>query len=268
MSRNPSGVRFVEGVHCFNIEAGYEVCRIECSSFYSRQAQNFCGGCKEMDFLLYNPQKADLWLVEVKDYRFDARPKVLELVNALTRKVRDTLFLLKAAAIKAPDETPPEGLSLKEFAMMAAGAKTLHLGFLLEMGMSGVWSDGGILANVKNMLVASMRFLDADLVCAPITYPGRIGPWCVTPAEGQVSKRIEIRRTKHLAEIQEARRRQREANLKNGWGGALPRHSAEHKSEPEQEPQWKRRLQMRMNGEPTSHEARRAKKKQKSKDDA
>ena len=36
----------------------------------------FCGGCKEMDFLLYHPERRDLWLVEVKDYRFDARPKV------------------------------------------------------------------------------------------------------------------------------------------------------------------------------------------------
>ena len=85
-----------------------------------------------------------------------------------------------------------EGISLKEFAVLASGAKTLHLAFLLEMGMGGVWSDGGVLANVKNMLVTSMRFLDADLICAPITYPYRIGPWRVTSAQGEVSKRVEI----------------------------------------------------------------------------
>jgi len=31
------------------------------------------------------------------------------------------------------------------------------------MGMGGVWTDGGLLANVKNLLVGAMRFLDAEL---------------------------------------------------------------------------------------------------------
>ncbi len=79
MSHKPSKAYYVEGVHRFWIDEGYVVCRIECSDYYARQAQNFCGGCKEMDFLLYHPERRDLWLVEVKDYRFDARPKVGEL---------------------------------------------------------------------------------------------------------------------------------------------------------------------------------------------
>ena len=82
MSHKPSKAYYVEGVHRFWIDEGYVVCRIECSDYYARQAQNFCGGCKEMDFLLYHPERRDLWLVEVKDYRFDARPKVGELVCA------------------------------------------------------------------------------------------------------------------------------------------------------------------------------------------
>ena len=82
MSHKPSEAHYVEGVHRFWIDEGYVVCRIECSDYYARQAQNFCGGCKEMDFLLYHPERRDLWLVEVKDYRFDARPKVGELVCA------------------------------------------------------------------------------------------------------------------------------------------------------------------------------------------
>ena len=208
MSHKPSEAHYVEGVHRFWIDEGYVVCRIECSDYYSRQAQNFCGGCKEMDFLLYHPGRRDLWLVEVKDYRFDARPKVGELVCALSRKVRDTLFLLRAASVAAPDEEPAEGVSLRDFSILASEAETLHLAFLLEMGMGGVWTDGGLLANVKNLLVASMRFLDAELICAPITYPHRIGPWRVTSAHGEVSKRVEIRRARKLAEIQEQRRRE------------------------------------------------------------
>ena len=122
MSHKPSKAYYVEGVHRFWIDEGYVVCRIECSDYYARQAQNFCGGCKEMDFLLYHPERRDLWLVEVKDYRFDARPKVGELVCALSRKVRDTMFLLRAASVAAPDEEPAEGISLRDFSIQASGA--------------------------------------------------------------------------------------------------------------------------------------------------
>lgn len=254
MSHRLTKAYFVEGVHRFWIDEGYVVCRIECSEFYSRRAQNFCGGCKEMDFLLYHPEKRDLWLVEVKDYRFDARPRVGDLVNALNRKVRDTMFLLRAASVAAPDEVPAEGISLRDFSVLASGAKSLHLAFLLEMGMGGVWSDGGLLANVKNLLIGSMRFLDAELICAPITYPHRIGPWRVTSAHGEVSKRIEIRRAKKLAEIQAMRRQVHEssrASIQQKQDGSTKRKM----------PQWKERLRQRMNGESANHDGRRKKRK-------
>ena len=263
MSHKPSKAYYVEGVHRVWIDEGYVVCRIECSDYYARQAQNFCGGCKEMDFLLYHPERRDLWLVEVKDYRFDARPKVGELVCALSRKVRDTMFLLRAASVAAPDEEPAEGISLRDFSIQASGAETLHLAFLLEMGMGGVWTDGGLLANVKNLLVGSMRFLDAELVCAPITYPRRIGPWRVTSAHGEVSKRVEIRRARKLAEIQEQRRRERMTAQEEGAWQEKSREDAGSHAAPAEErmPQWKRRLRQRMNGESANHEGRRRKRK-------
>ena len=253
MSHKPSEAHYVEGVHRFWIDEGYVVCRIECSDYYARQAQNFCGGCKEMDFLLYHPERRDLWLVEVKDYRFDARPKVGELVCALSRKVRDTMFLLRAASVAAPHEEPAEGISLRDFSILASEAETLHLAFLLEMGMGGVWTDGGLLANVKNLLVG----------CAPITYPHRIGPWRVTSAHGEVSKRVEIRRARKLAEIQEQRRRERlEAQEEIAWQEKSRKGSGFHPAETaEKMPQWKRRLQQRMNGESANHEGRRRKRK-------
>ena len=43
MSHKPSKAYYVEGVHRFWIDEGYVVCRIECSDYYARQAQNFCG---------------------------------------------------------------------------------------------------------------------------------------------------------------------------------------------------------------------------------
>lgn len=153
------------------------------------------------------------------------------------------------------------GISLRDFSILASEAETLHLAFLLEMGMGGVWTDGGLLANVKNLLVGSMRFLDAELICAPITYPHRIGPWRVTSAHGEVSKRVEIRRARKLAEIQEQRRRERlEAQEESAWQEKSRKGSGFHPAETaEKMPQWKRRLQQRMNGESANHEGRRRK---------
>lgn len=237
---------FVEGVHRFLIDPGYVVCRIECSQFYSRQSQNFCGGCKEMDFLLYHPGKKELWLIEVKDYRFDARPKVRELINALCRKVRDTLFLLRTSAICCPEETPLEGISLREFSRLCEGARTVRLAFLMEMGTDKLFPQGTLLANIRTILAGHMKFIDPNLICAPITYPGRIGPWFVTPAHGDVSKRVEVRRKK--------------GRLKEEIAGELRRSQKieEARETPEaQPPLWKRRLMERENGRKGNHASRR-----------
>ena len=108
-----------------------------------------------------------------------------------------------------------------------------------------------------------MRFLDAELVCAPITYPRRIGPWRVTSAHGEVSKRVEIRRARKLAEIQEQRRRERLTAQEEGAWQEKSREDAGSHAAPAEErmPQWKRRLRQRMNGESANHEGRRRKRK-------
>lgn len=234
------GKGYVEGIHRFVFEPGYLVCRVECSPFYSRQTQNFCGGCKEMDFLLYHPGKKELWLIEVKDYRFDARPKGKELIDALCKKVRDTLFLLKTAAICAPAEIPLEGESLREFARMASHAKTIRLGFLLELATGRLFPSGTLMANIHSTLVRQMRFIDPSLVCAPITHPHRVGPWRVMPAHGEVSKRVEARHRR--AEQEElAEQEQRKKVLEE----SVP------------VPMWKKRRDARMRGEGGNHYSRR-----------
>ena len=236
---------FVEGIHRFSIDPGYVVCRIECSPFYACRTQNFCGGCKEMDFLLYHPEKRELWLIEVKDYRFDARPKVKELIHALCRKVRDTLFLLRAASLCCPEEEPLEGISLREFARLSEQARTIRLAFLMEMGTDKLFPQGTLLANIRAILLRHMKFIDPDLVCAPITYPGRIGPWFVTSAHGDVSKRVE------------ARRKKRE-NSKEQIPGMRPA-SAKTNQETDKRPLplWKRRQMEREQGQKGNHESRR-----------
>lgn len=245
-----TGESFVEGVHRFNFEVGYHVCRFECSDFYSRQAQNFCTSCKEMDFLLYHPGRQDLWLIEVKDYRFDARPKVRELVDALCRKVRDTLFLLRTAAVAAPQEYPEEGTSLRNFARMSMRATKLHVVFLIELKSEGMFGGSGLLATIKDLLAREIRFIDPHMVCIPITRSSGVGPWKVTPAMGgEHSARVE----KRIRHVQELNLRKKEEKMRQQ---ALERIRAAEEQKV-REPMWKRRLAEREAGLPGNHEARR-----------
>lgn len=249
----PRTVSCVEGLHRFHFDAGYELCRFECSPYYSRHAQNFCNSCKEMDFVLYHPGKRDLWLIEVKDYRFDARPRVRELVDALCRKVRDTLFLLRAAAVAAPLEYPDEGISLREMARLSLEAKHIHLAFLLELDTKGIFAGSGMLSNIKDMLSRQLSFIDPGMICTPITRSQRQGPWFVTPAEGDHSARVE----KRLRQAREEKERERRLAVQRH--GQAVKSSKDHQGK---QPLWKKRREERERGLSGNHASRYRKKPQ------
>lgn len=246
-------VSYVEGVHRFEFDAGYEVCRVECSGFYSKQTQNFCGGTKEVDFMLYHPGKRELWLIEVKDYRFDARPKVRELINVLCRKIKDSLFLLRTAAMCSPDETPLEGMSLRQFARLSCDAVTIRLAFLLELNATPLFPEGAMLSNINNLLLGQMRFIDDNLVCAPITFKGRVGPWHTSPSNGEVSKRVLERKVKK-EEYFQRKMHQHEKTL--GHVEPQPPPQSNEGNVAESVPLWKKRLQARIDGKKGNHSDR------------
>ncbi len=256
MSHGPKETQsYIEGVHRFFFDAGYEVCRIECSSFYSRQAQNFCGGSKEVDFMLYHPGKRELWLIEVKDYRFDAKPKVRELFHILCRKVKDSLFLLRTAAMCSPVEDPLEGTGLREFARMSSDAVTIRLGFLLELSSSKLFPEGSMMSNIKSLLLSEMRFIDENLVVAPITFPMKTGPWRTEPADGQVSRRVEERMLKKEDET-----KKRKPPFPPDRPDEEPPSQTRHEpdgGETSSLPLWKRRLIERSEGKSGNHSGRR-----------
>lgn len=185
-----------------------------------------------MDFVLYHPGKKELWLIEVKDYRFNARPKVADLVEKLCRKVRDCLFLLRAAALCAPEEQPAEGISLRDMALMSLQARHIRIAFAIELGRTGLFPPKSLLATIRDLLYRQIRFIDPDMLCLPITESGGAGPWSITPAGNEHSARIQRRieetrarekenklaeeRARHAEKL--ARKRQRKASKK----GALP----------------------------------------------
>lgn len=250
-----AGTSCVEGVHRFNFEAGYYVCRFECSPFYSHHAQNFCNSCKEMDFVLYHPGKKELWLVEVKDYRFNARPKVRDLVEKLCRKVRDCLFLLRTAALCAPEEEPAEGISLRDIARMSLQAKRIRIAFTIELARTGLFPPKSLLATIKDLLYRQIRFIDPDMLCLPITESGGIGPWTITSAGSDHSSRIQKR-------IEEARlAHEKEAKLAQERARHVQKQAAkkQKKARKSNIPLWKQRAEERQAGMTGNHADRRKK---------
>lgn len=160
--------------------------------------------------MLYHPGKKELWLIEVKDYRFNARPKVQDLVEKLCRKVRDCLFLLRTAALCAPEEEPAEGISLREMARLSLQAKHIRIAFTIELGGSVFYPAKSLLAHIRDLLYRQIRFIDPQMICLPITESSGVGPWRIFPAgnehSARIQKRIEEARLAHERKLEEARR--------------------------------------------------------------
>ena len=244
------GTTCVEGLHRFHFDAGYLVCRSECSPFYSHHAQNFCNSCKEMDFMLYHPGKRELWLIEVKDYRFNARPKVQDLVEKLCRKVRDCLFLLRTAAICAPEEEPPEGISLREMARLSLQAKHIRIAFTIELESGVLYPAKSILAHIRALLYRQIRFIDPEMICLPITESGGVGPWQISPAGNEHSARIQ----KRIEDTRLARERQERAAAAKA---KAEQREARRKKKKDKKPLWKQRAEERQAGLSGTHKDRR-----------
>lgn len=247
----PYGTSCVEGLYRFNFEAGYDVCRFECSPFYAHHAQNFCNSCKEMDFVLYHPHKKELWLIEVKDYRFNARPKVADLVEKLCRKVKDSLFLLRTAALCAPEESPAEGVPLRDIARMSLQAKRIRIAFTIELGRTGLFPPKSLLATVKDLLYRQIRFIDPDMLCVPISESGGAGPWTISPAGGEHSARIQRRMEEaRLAREKESKLAEEHARRQQKLDRKRQRKLSRQQGKL---PLWKQRAQEREAGQTGTH---------------
>lgn len=192
--------------------------------------------------MLYHPEKKELWLIEVKDYRFNARPKVQDLVEKLCRKVRDCLFLLRTAALCAPEEEPAEGISLREMAQLSLKAKHIRIAFTIELGGTGLYPPKSLLAHIRDLLYHQIRFIDPQMICLPITESGGVGPWHISPAGNAHSARIQRR-------IEEARlvreRKLLEQRRKAAWEKSEKRKADRQKNSI---PLWKLRAKMREKG--------------------
>lgn len=100
---------FKEGRVEFRFPDAWKILRPEDTSYYNRHFQNIAGGCKEMDFMLFDPADRVLWLLEVKDYTTDRRTKTECILDEVAKKSRDSLALLYAGAVGDNAQAPSVG---------------------------------------------------------------------------------------------------------------------------------------------------------------
>jgi hypothetical protein len=153
---------FLEGAITFKFPDGWHICRPECTSFYERHFQHFCGGCKEMDFLAFDPENRVLWLIEAKDYRIHNRTKKEELADEVAAKTRDVLAMLPVGGLRDEGISQSGKLQVRDFWQNARDAKNIRVVLHCELPIASSKLFPGIKdeANLQTKLSQKLRCID------------------------------------------------------------------------------------------------------------
>jgi len=93
-----------EGNLTFFFPDEWQVVKYDSTTFYQKHFQSFAGGSEAVDFLTFNTEDNECWLIESKDYRQYPRTKSKELFDEIAMKVRATLAGLCSMRANAHDE--------------------------------------------------------------------------------------------------------------------------------------------------------------------
>jgi hypothetical protein len=142
----------------FEFPDGWKVLRPEKASYYKRHFQTFAGGCKEMDFILFEPVNRVLWLLEVKDYTINRRVKPQCVFEEIVEKVRDSLALLLAGSVR---DDPSNG-GVRSFMDVCAIPNDIKIVLHLEQPSkpSKMFPGVKIAADATQKLRAKVRAID------------------------------------------------------------------------------------------------------------
>lgn len=153
---------FPEGNLTFSFPDDWRICRPESTSFYSRHFQRFCGGCKEMDFVAFDPTSRTLWFIEVKDYALNPRTKQEELADEVSIKMRDVLAMLPVGGIRDNGLTQPGKVQIRDFWQAAYQATNMRVVLHCELPVSTSKLFPGVKdsANLQTKLSQKLRCVD------------------------------------------------------------------------------------------------------------
>lgn len=162
-----------EGRIRFEFPEAWQVCRPEKTSYHKRHFQNFAGGCKEMDFVLFEPANRTLWLLEVKDYSTNPRTKPMELSDEVAEKSRDVLALLLSGAGCDNDANQGVGAFIRSAGLPMSIRVALHLE--LPRQQSKLFPGVKNAADQQMLLRKKVRCLDCHALVSSTT-TGSV-PW-------------------------------------------------------------------------------------------
>lgn len=164
--------KFVEGLISFDFPNGFVVQKLDTMNFYVKYFQTL-QKAKSVDFVAFNPDKQELWLLEVKDYRNSERTKPSELFDEIAQKILSSLACLMAMRASAKYADDDE----REFAAKAIAQTKLRFVLHLEQAQSTDPLFPSVLdpKAVKDLL-RRLRSIDPDAKLATISRPKDV-PW-------------------------------------------------------------------------------------------
>lgn len=109
----------------FDFPDGWNVAKYDDWSFYRRQVSRFMQGINALDLIAIDPERT-VWLIEVKDYRRNARTNPSELSDDVALKVYHTMAALLPATLNASSDVE------KQFAGAVIRARRLRVVLHLE----------------------------------------------------------------------------------------------------------------------------------------
>jgi hypothetical protein len=173
--------QFTEGNLTFGFPDDWHVCRPSATSFYRRHFQDFCEGCKEMDFLAFQPSGNTLWFIEVKDYRNNQRTKEKGLAEEVAEKTRDVLAMLPIAGIRDNAATEPGHMQAGDFWRISREATSFRIILHCELPASPSKLFPGIKdsANLQSKISQKLRMVDRRALFTNQSFQHGL-PWFVT----------------------------------------------------------------------------------------
>ena len=152
---------------------------------YQRQNQ----GTKAIDLVALRPDDECCWLIEATDYRIFANQRAIDkvnkpsvLVDEFEKKIKDSLVLLEAAKVSAPQ-------AQQSFAREALDRTKKRAVFHIEPHVKtpNLCPAPEHLADIKGVLKQRLREIDRDPIVMSIERPSKHVFWSVTsnePTEG------------------------------------------------------------------------------------
>jgi hypothetical protein len=173
-----------EGALRFRFPDGWGVRKLDETSFFKKRFQSFAKppigeGSKSVDFVAYDPEDVDLWLIEVKDFRIQPRGKKSELTLEIALKVRDSLACIHAMASLA-------GCDDEHFAKRALRKHHIRVVLHIEQPAkpSKLKPAASDIATLKQKLKQAMRAVDPHALAGGMTVLNAQTPWAEEQIEG------------------------------------------------------------------------------------